>query len=310
MAVVLLIRLDLEHRRRRQHEVGVRRVGGREAVDRDEQVERGERPPPARRFRPGGEDRRAADDHAAHRVGLALEDRLRQERRVRLPAHLVEDRELCGSDRRPCLPAGAGVTCRCRRSRSGEPISLPPGESRWPAIACRVSAARIACTPEFEYSRPVYMRIEQPAAVPTACASSRTVSAGTPVIASTRSGAKSATYGGQLVEAVREPLDEGVVVAACLRSARAASRARARRRCRAGCRPTRQRSARAVSERRGSITTTRPPRACSRFRRTRFSGGDAVAGLAPQTSARSACVEILGQVAVLLPKHECGAIIP
>ena len=97
--VELLVRLDLEHRGGRQHEVGVGRVRGREAVDDDEQVERRERPPPQRRIGPGGQDRGAADQHAAHRVRLALEDRPREQRRVGLLAHLVVDRELGRADR-------------------------------------------------------------------------------------------------------------------------------------------------------------------------------------------------------------------
>ena len=60
-------------------------------------------------------------------------------------------------------------------------------------MACSTSAARIAWTPLFEYSSPVYIRTAQACAAPIARASSTTVAAGTPVIVSTRSGVNRAT---------------------------------------------------------------------------------------------------------------------
>ena len=70
---------------------------------------------------------------------------------------------------------------------------IPPGTSSWPANANRVKTARIAWMPLLEYSRPVYMTGQAPAALQTRRARSRIVSAGTPVIDSATSGRKCCT---------------------------------------------------------------------------------------------------------------------
>ncbi len=73
-------------------------------------------------------------------------------------------------------------------SRMARPI--PPGTSSWPARAKRVWTARIAWSPVFEYSSPVYMMGQAPDDVAIRRARRSTVSAGTPVISSTTSGRK------------------------------------------------------------------------------------------------------------------------
>ena len=290
-AVVLLIRLDLEHGRRRQHEVGVRDVRGREPVDR-RRAGRARRGPRRQRRRvgPRGEHRRAAHDHAANRVRVAVEDGAAAGARRGLPGG---PRGTAGTPREPMAgraDAGAGVVRRRSWTRSRGRNSFPPGLSRWPARAWRDRTARIACTPLFEYSSPVYMRMERPraAAIVTREIADRLVGR-TPVIACDAVGRERA--GVRRARSSKPWVHRSTklaIVGAGLDQHVGSCRAPGRRRCRAGCRPTRQRSARAVSERRWSITTTRPPRACAALRRTRFSGGEAVAGLAPHTRTRSA----------------------
>ena len=65
---------------------------------------------------------------------------------------------------------------------------MPPGVSRWPARACRMSAPRMDCAPLLEYSSPEYIKMEKPCDRPMARASSTTVAAGTPVMAAACSG--------------------------------------------------------------------------------------------------------------------------
>src|SRR3972149_10699904 len=72
--------------------------------------------------------------------------------------------------------------------------ALPPGTSTLPVMAQRERTARMLWTPQLEYSRPVYMVRPAGPWVARIRASSRMVSAGTPVMPSATSGRKFCTY--------------------------------------------------------------------------------------------------------------------